>query len=409
MSIGTNFLRCIKCGGEYPSDEIRYRCDCGGLLEVRYDDLRATRKDFAGRGVWRYKDLLPVDCRVTLGEGDTGLYPCDNIGGEIGVKLWVKNEGDNPTGSFKDRGMTVGVSKAIQMGIDKVACASTGNTSASLSAYCARSNMKTYVFIPQGQVAHGKLAQAMVHGAKIFSIKGNFDRTLEIVKKFCVKYEIYWLNSINPFRLEGQKTLAYEVVEQLDYNPPDYIVLPVGNAGNISAVWKGLCEFRELGFLDELPKLVGIQAEGAAPIVGALRNGYYSPVKNPDTVATAIRIGDPVNAEKAIKAIKESGGTAEAVSDQEILTAQRELARKEGLFVEPASAASIAGLAKCVEMGVIGKGARVVCVTTGHGLKDPDIVVSRLKDEIVEMDPEMDPEMGKMLEPLNSHLRTTIA
>ncbi len=386
MSPNSNFLRCIKCEKEYSSDEVRYRCDCGGLLEVRYDSLRATKKDFTGSGVWRYKKLLPVDCRVTLNEGDTGLYRCENLEKGFGVKLWVKNEGDNPTGSFKDRGMTVGVSKAIQLGLDKVACASTGNTSASLSAYCAKSNMKTFVFIPSGKIAYGKLAQAMVHGARIYSIKGNFDLALEMVNDFCAKHGVYWLNSINPFRLEGQKTIAYEVIEQLSFKPPDYIVLPVGNAGNISAVWKGLVEFRDLGLLDEPPKLIGIQAEGAAPIVNAIRDGHFSPVENPSTAATAIRIGNPVNAEKAIRAIRESGGSAETVTDEEILKAQRVLAQKEGLFVEPASAASVAGLLKCIESGKIEEGSRVICITTGHGLKDPDIVVERFKGEMVEIE-----------------------
>jgi threonine synthase len=379
-----NFLRCIKCGKNYPSDEIRYRCSCGGLLEVCYEELKARKEDFMGSGVWRYDKLLPVECKVTLKEGGTGLYQCMNL--DLGVDLWVKNEGDNPTGSFKDRGMTVGVSKAISLGLDKAACASTGNTSASLSAYCARAGMTTYVFIPSGKIAYGKLSQAMIHGAKIYAMEGDFDLALEMVEDFCARHGVYWLNSINPFRLEGQKTIGYEIIEQLNYRAPDYIVLPVGNAGNISALWKGLLEFQKLGLLDELPKLVGVQAEGASPIVRAIDDGIFSPVERPETIATAIRIGNPVSAEKAIRAIKESKGMALAVSDEEIIKAQSALAQREGLFVEPASASSIAGLAKCVENGWIEGGASVVCITTGHGLKDPDVVVNRLKDGIVEIE-----------------------
>ena len=287
--------------------------------------------------------------------------------------------------------MTVGVTKAVELGARHVICASTGNTSASLAAYAARAGIKCTVLIPSGKIAYGKLAQAMIHGAKVLQVRGNFDQALEFVLKLAEKHKsIYLLNSINPFRIEGQKSLGYEICEQLNNEAPDRIIIPVGNAGNISAVWKGLTEFHKLGYIKTLPKMTGIQASGSAPIVQAIKtkSDKIIPVENPETVATAIRIGAPVSWKKAVNAIHESHGTAETVTDEEILDAQKMLARIEGIFVEPASASSIAGLKKLVRNGVINRDERVVCITTGHGLKDPDTAIKQC-EKPVEVDAEI--------------------
>jgi threonine synthase len=277
------------------------------------------------------------------------------------------------------------------LGARHVICASTGNTSASLAAYAARAGIKCTVLIPSGKIAYGKLSQAMIHGAKVLQVKGNFDQALEFVLKIAEKYkDIYLLNSINPFRIEGQKSLGYEICEQLKNQAPDRIVIPVGNAGNISAVWKGLNEFYELGYIKKLPKMTGIQAEGSAPIAQAIKTNSKTivPVEHPETIATAIRIGAPVSWKKAVNAIYESKGTAETVTDDEILDAQKILAKIEGIFVEPASASSIAGLKKLVKKGVISKSERVVCITTGHGLKDPDTAIKQ-SEKPLEVDAEI--------------------
>ncbi len=373
--------RCFGCDARFPLDQIIYTCDrCGSVLEVALDadELRSPR--FLGRGVWRYAPLLPgeADSAVTMDEGATGLHRCHRLGAALGIpNLYIKNEGENPTGSFKDRGMTVGLTRAVALGAEAVACASTGNTSASMGAYAARQGLRAIVLIPGGKVAKGKLAQAVAHGADIVQIDGNFDDAMRLVHQLSVtRGEIYLLNSINPFRLEGQKTLAYEVCESLG-RCPDAVVLPMGNAGNISAIWKGFNEFRRAGLIDRLPRMIGVQAEGAAPIVHHLAGDCDDcRVERPETVATAIRIGAPVNWPKAVAAIRESGGTAGTVSDDEILTAQRDLARSEGRFVEPASATPIAYLRK---YGLAGT-ETVVCVATGHGLKDPDAVLRTAPD-----------------------------
>ncbi len=376
-------LVCIGCGATYASDEIIYRCrKCDHLLAVQYDldSLEISREEWNRRPLrlWRYKELLPVQGEpVTMQEGGTPLYHMKRLGEELGIKeLYAKHEGMNPSGSFKDRGMTVGVSMARQLGMKTVACASTGNTSASLAVYAAKAGMPAVVLLPAGKVALGKVAQALMHGAKVIAIRGNFDRALEMVHELCLTDGLYLLNSVNPYRLEGQKTIGFEVIDQLG-DVPDRMVLPVGNAGNISAVHKGLGEFIELGFIDRMPMMTGIQAQGSRPVVDAIEQGLdpLIPQKDPETVATAIRIGAPVNAEKALRAIRETGGTAEAVTDEEILAMQRDLARKEGIGVEPASAASVAGVKKLVEMGVIDPDERIVCVVTGHLLKDPETVI----------------------------------
>jgi threonine synthase len=380
------------------SDRI-YECPkCDDLLQVEYDieeaKARLMKSDWQNRpiSVWKYAELIPVETSkvITLYEGGTGLHYCHKLGAILGLdKLYVKNEGENPTGSFKDRGMTVGVTKAVEAGAKSVICASTGNTSASLSAYSAKAGLNTIVLIPSGKIAYGKLAQAMVHGARIVQVNGNFDEALEIVMEICKKNpQIYLLNSINPFRIEGQKTVAFEICNQLG-RVPDFIVMPVGNAGNISATWKGFTEFLELKMTSSLPKMVGVQAEGAAPIAYAVKGRMNSiqPVKKPETVATAIRIGAPVSWKKALMAIYRSDGTALTVSDQEILEAQSLLARVEGLFVEPASASPIAGLKKLVREGVVDRKDMVVCIATGHGLKDPEII-SKMHEKPVEFDAE---------------------
>lgn len=376
-------LLCPICQ-QTPDDPAALLCPRdNSLLEVEWDfrDQRLTRRTFSGRGVWRYRQLLPVSGKVeavTLQEGETPLYRCRRMEKEMGLaELYVKYEGMNPSGSFKDRGMTVGVTKARELGMKAVACASTGNTSASLSLYAAHAGMRCIVVLPGGKVALGKLAQALMHGAEVYTIPGNFDEALRAVREVCRSTGIYLLNSVNPYRLEGQKTLAYEVAEELNWDLPDWVVLPVGNAGNISAIYKGFKEFHQLGFTHKVPRMAGIQAAGAAPVAEAVAQGRRAirPVESPETVATAIRIGNPVNAPRALAAISESKGTAAAVPDEAILEAQLDLAQREGIAVEPASAASIAGLRKLVEAGTIKKGSRVVCVATGHLLKDPEGVL----------------------------------
>ena len=375
-------LRCIECGKEYDVEDI-YLCKCGGLLEVFIRDADVSFKlDGNLKGVWKYSSLLPVKTNpVTLKEGSTPLYRCRRIeemlkSAGVNAVVYVKHEGANPSGSFKDRGMTVGVTKALELGKKAVACASTGNTSASMAMYAAKAGIKAYVLLPAGKVALGKVAQALMHGARVIGIKGNFDQALAIVREICKTEGFYLLNSVNPFRLEGQKTIAFEIVDEIGV--PDRVILPVGNAGNISAIYKGFKELKRFGLTESIPKMCGIQAEGANPVYMAVKSKKddIDPVLNPETVATAIRIGQPVNARKAIRAIYESKGVAEQVSDEEIIEAQKMLASKEGIGVEPASAASVAGLFKLAEKGIIENGERIVCITTGHLLKDPETVIN---------------------------------
>jgi len=374
------WLACIECGETFPPfAAIRYTCDdCDGLLEARYADL-PTFADFSGSGVWRYAPALPFESGVSLPEGDTQLHEVPRLREEVGVEaLRVKHEGMNPTGSFKDRGMTVGVRVAQEVGVDRLACASTGNTSAALAAYGARAGMETLVLLPAGKVAAGKIAQASLHGARILEVDGNFDACLDIVQDLAARGEAYLLNSLNPFRLEGQKTIGLEIVEEFraDHGAfPDRIVLPVGNAGNTAALFKCFRELVQSGAMEptEVPAITGAQATGSAPMVEAIEEGWTETRRweNVETRATAIRIGNPVNAPKALPGIRETGGAAVAVTDEEITDAQRSLA-EEGVGVEPASAASIAGLRKLRERGVVSGEERVVCLTTGHLLKDPD-------------------------------------
>ena len=374
------WLACIECEETTaPFDDVIYRCpECDGLLEVRYADL-PTFEDFSGNGVWRYHAALPVDRTVSIQEGATPLYEAPRLEAELGVeRLRIKHEGMNPTGSFKDRGMTVGVAVARELGVGRLACASTGNTSAALAAYGSRAGMEVLVLLPAGKVASGKVAQASLHGARILEVDGNFDTCLDIVSELADRGEAYLLNSLNPFRLEGQKTIGLEILETFreeEGGVPDRIVLPVGNAGNTAALYKAFRELVASGAIErtEVPKLTGVQAEGAAPMVEAVENGWDE-IERWDAVetkATAIRIGNPVNAPKALPGIRETGGTAVSVTDKAITAAQRGLAA-EGIGVEPASAASVAGLATLRERGVVDRDERVVCLTTGHLLKDPD-------------------------------------
>lgn len=324
-----------------------------------------------------YRSYLPVTSDtpvVTLLEGNTPLIPVPAIASIIGrsVRVFVKFDGLNPTGSFKDRGMTMAISKAKEAGATAVICASTGNTSAAAAAYARRGGMRAFVLIPDGYVALGKLAQALLYGAEVLAIKGNFDRALEIVCEMAQTYPITLVNSVNPYRLEGQKTAAFEVVDALG-DAPDWLCIPVGNAGNITAYWMGFCQYHQEGKCDRLPKMMGFQAAGAAPIVTG------KPVSHPETIATAIRIGNPASWDKAIAAAESSQGGFAAVTDAEILTAYRLLASQEGIFCEPASAASVAGMLKVKDQ--IPTDATVVCVLTGNGLKDPDTAIKHCENQ----------------------------
>ncbi len=328
--------------------------------------------------VEEYQSFLPVTDdtpKVTLNEGHTPLIYCDTISEMLGVELYVKYEGANPTGSFKDRGMVMAVTKAKEQGRKIVICASTGNTSASAAAYAARAGLKAIVVIPEGKIALGKLSQAVMYGAEIVSIEGNFDEALEIVKEVAQDGEIELVNSVNPYRIEGQKTGAFEIVDQLEGQAPDVLAIPVGNAGNITAYWKGFKTYHDAN-QSGLPQMFGFQAEGASPIV------QNKVVKNPETVATAIRIGNPASWDKAVQAIDESHGLIDAVTDEEILEAYQLMTSKEGIFSEPASNASIAGLIKLHRQGRLKQGQRVVAVLTGNGLKDPDTAIGLLENPI---------------------------
>jgi threonine synthase len=320
-----------------------------------------------------YREHLPVENEaniVTLYEGNTPLFRCANLEKRInpGIRLYLKLEGLNPTCSFKDRGMTVAISKAVEDGSRSVICASTGNTSASAAAYAARAGLKAYVLVPQGNISLGKLSQAMIHGAKVIEIEGNFDAALKLVQAATQEFPVTLVNSLNPNRIEGQKTAAFEICDQLGA-APDYHFLPVGNAGNITAYWKGYREYYELGRTRSLPKMMGFQASGAAPIV------LGRVIENPQTLASAIRIGNPAGWQTAVAARDESGGVIEAISDDEIVAAYKLLASTEGILAEPASAITVAGVIKKQAEGTFRQDDTVVCALTGHGLKDPDIAI----------------------------------
>jgi threonine synthase len=319
-----------------------------------------------------YRDRLPVSDAtpvITLREGGTPLVPAPVLSELTGCEVYLKVEGLNPTGSFKDRGMTMAISKAAEEGAKAVICASTGNTSASAAAYAARAGMVCAVLVPSGKIAMGKLAQALVHGAQLLQVEGNFDDCLALASKLAIDYPVSLVNSVNEYRIQGQKTASFEIVDELG-DAPDVHCLPVGNAGNITAYWMGYKEYAEDGLATQRPKMRGFQAAGAAPLVSG------RVVENPSTIATAIRIGNPASWTRALDARDESGGAIEAVTDRQILAAYRLLARREAVFVEPASAASVAGLLAASEAGTLGTGLRVVCTVTGNGLKDPDWAIN---------------------------------
>ena len=349
----------------------------------------------AGRGwpglIEAYRDFLPVGEStpvVTLLEGNTPLLEARYMGGQLGARVYLKCEGLNPTGSFKDRGMTMALSRALEEGARAVICASTGNTSASAAAYAARAGIACAVLIPSGAIALGKLAQALIHGARVIAVDGNFDQALQLVRRISEEHPVVLVNSLNPNRIEGQKTGAFEICDALG-RAPDYHFIPVGNAGNITAYWKGYGEYRAAGKCDSLPRMMGWQAEGAAPIVRG------PVVEHPQTLATAIRIGNPASWERAVAAAGESRGLIDMVSDEEIMEAYRLLAEREGVFVEPASAAAVAGLYKTFRRGELPRGCLAVCVLTGHGLKDPDLAVG-----CVEVPRAVPPRMEAILEAL---------
>ena len=336
-----------------------------------------TTTSAPARAGWRglieeYRDRLPVSAAtpvVTLHEGATPLVRAERLSARVDAEVWLKVEGANPTGSFKDRGMTMAISKAKEEGSQAVICASTGNTSASAAAYAAKGGLTCAVLVPDGKIALGKLAQALVHGARLLQVQGNFDDCLDLCRGLSEDYPTTLVNSVNPYRIEGQKTASFEVADVLG-DAPDVHCLPVGNAGNITAYWKGYVEYAADGVTTQRPRMLGFQAAGAAPIVSGVR------VPSPQTIATAIRIGNPASWQQALDARDESGGDVQAVTDRQILAAYRFLAQSEAVFVEPASAASVAGLLQAHEQGLIPSGARVVCTVTGNGLKDPEWAIS---------------------------------
>lgn len=381
--------RCVRCGRSVYALN-GFTCGCGGTLEVVHEFPETSLEVFESRlsllegpfrsGVWRYKELIHprigADCIVTRPEGNTNLYRRGGVSRYTGVeRLQLKHEGENPTGSFKDRGMTVAVSEAVRSGASVVACASTGNTSASMAAYAAQAGLKAVVFIPEGEIAYGKLAQALAYGAQVIQVRGNFDDAMRIVKESSMELGFYILNSLNPWRVEGQKSIVFEILQQRGWEPPDWIAVPAGNLGNTAAFGKALRELKQLGLIEKTPRIASIQAEGANPFYRLWRGklNHLEAVK-PETVASAIKIGNPVSWVKALNTIRETDGVVECVSDAEIMDAKA-VVDASGVGCEPASAASVAGAKKLREAAVIGQDEEVVCILTGHLLKDPDTTV----------------------------------
>jgi threonine synthase len=392
---------CAGCDRELSSSSPAARCpDCGGLLEVRHREPRlrggALRDFFLARrgsigvldssGVWKYRELVLPEATaeevVSHPEGNTPILARQSVARFAGVaNLLLKHEGHNPTGSFKDRGMTVGITQAKRIGARAVACASTGNTSASLAAYAASAGLPALVFVPSGQVALGKLAQTLAYGAKTLLVRGDFDACFALVRQAAEKLNVYLLNSVNPFRIEGQKTIVFEALEQLLFDPPDWIALPAGNLGNTSAFGKALKEASELGLIPRLPRLACIQAAGANPFARGFREGFSRPHRvKAETVATAIKIGDPASLDRGVAAVRLTNGVVTDVTDGEILEAKA-VVDSSGVGCEPASAASIAGVRKLAAEGVIKGNDRVVAVLTGHILKDPGLLLRYHREE----------------------------
>jgi threonine synthase len=385
-------LLCAVCGAAYADGDPRTICTCGGLLSVEHDlarlndgDLRrvfaerwALRTGSAASGVWRYRELLgDFPAPVSRPEGNTPLYTHRRLTDWAGAgNLLLKHEGENPTGSFKDRGMTVGVSQAVKVGARAVVCASTGNTSSSLASYAALAGLPCVVFVPQGKIASGKLAQSIAYGAHVIQMEGDFDVALTMARAVCQQMDLYLLNSINPWRIEGQKTIIFELLQQLDWQPPDWIVVPGGNLGNTSAFGKALRELHALGMIERLPRLAVIQAAGANPFVQAFRAGFrrFQPV-TAHTIATAINIGDPANYVRARQAVQDTDGLVDEASDAEIMEAKAVIDRA-GIGCEPASAATLTGVRKLARAGVIKPADTVVGILTGHILKDPESTVA---------------------------------
>jgi threonine synthase len=405
------YVRCAVCGETWPRLSPRVECPCGGLLEVvqdprhsartlraRFDRRRSGDPSVEGSGVWRFRELLlpgrgPV---VTHPEGNTTLYRRDTVARWVGLEdLALKHEGENPTGSFKDRGMTVAVTQAVRAGATAVACASTGNTSASLAAYAAQAGRPALVFVPAGKVAAGKLAQALAYGARTLLVRGDFDTCLRLVRETAETLGVALLNSINPWRLEGQKTIVWEMLQQRGWDPPDWIVVPAGALGNTSAFGKALREAKQLGLIRRVPRVASIQARGANPFYRSFRTGFRKRFRvHAETVATAIRIGDPASHDRAVRTIRETRGLVEAVSDAQILEAKA-VVDGSGIGCEPASAAAVAGTRQLVRKGLIKKGHSVVAVLTGNLLKDPDAVMGfharkgRWRNPPVEIEPRL--------------------
>jgi len=381
----SEWLQCVGCGRRFESSEVRYTCDCGELLSVERDvmpkretfDARlSSRRTIDKSGVWRFREaVLDVDENeiVTHPEGATRLY---ERGG-----LLFKHEGENPTGSFKDRGMTVAMTQANRLGARAVACASTGNTSASLAAYAAQAGLRAIVFIPAGKVSTGKLAQTLAYGATVLAIRGDFDAAMQLVREASDRLGIYLVNSINPFRIEGQKTIVWELLQDLEWNAPDWIVVPAGNLGNTSAFGKALREAFDAGWITTMPRLASIQASGANPFYRSYRDGFAERHRiAAETIASAIRIGDPVSHSKAVAAIQLTNGIVEEVTDEDLMLAKREI-DEMGIGCEPASATTLAGVKKLRAAGVMTDGERIVCVLTGNLLKDTDAILRNVPSE----------------------------
>ena len=418
-------LQCIECAQQYPIQRQIYACEhCGGLLDVRHDidklraDISASLFDERlgaldapyNSGVWRFKELIypGIDDRsiVSRMEGNTNLYELPRVAAFAGIDtLYLKHEGENPTGSFKDRGMTTGVTQARILGMRRVACASTGNTSASMASYAARAGMQGIIFLQNQQIALGKLAQGIAFGATCLQIDADFDRNMELARQISEKLGIYLLNSINPFRLEGQKSIMFEALQQLRWQAPDWIVVPGGNLGNSSAFGKGLLEMHKVGLIDRLPRLAIIQAEGANPLYRHFRGGFrqFEAVKA-ETIASAIKIGNPVNLQKAIRALEWTSGLVEEVSDQQIMDAKA-VVDGVGIGCEPASACSVAGTKKLVERGIIKRGDTVLGILTGHVLKDPEATIGYHARELPRLQPRYANSMLQVADNLDEIVR----
>ncbi|HEX6085427.1 MAG TPA: threonine synthase [Thermoanaerobaculia bacterium] len=385
------WLQCISCSSRYDELQVRYTCDaCGGLLSVErdnfidrnsFDDRRSSWAPIDQSGVWRFREgVLNLDRVITHPEGGTRLYEREGI--------LYKHEGENPTGSFKDRGMTVAVTQAVRVGATAVACASTGNTSASLAAYAAQAGLRAIVFVPAGKVASGKLAQTLAYGATCLQIRGDFDAAMRLVREACDRLNIYLVNSINPFRIEGQKTIVWELLQDLQWEAPDWIVVPAGNLGNTSAFGKAIIEAHAKGWIDRMPRLASIQAQGANPFVRGYREAFATRHSmSAETIASAIRIGDPVSWDRAVNAIRATNGVVEEVTDEEIMAAKRTI-DGTGIGCEPASAATLAGVRKLRAAGVMKEGERIVCVLTGNILKDPE--ANFRPENVQEVEPSID-------------------